>query len=167
MNGAERLFNKQSKIKGMLTLWIIFLLRKKPMNGYELVKEIESCTKYWKPTTGAIYPTLNKLKDEGLIKIEKTGDRDQKIYVLTDSGRSLAKQIMDNIAKRIRDVKPRRILNSLMWPDEPEEIREIFETLFITIFDFRNSLQKKYKNSAYMKKSKLKIMKIIKEFKVN
>jgi DNA-binding PadR family transcriptional regulator len=158
---------EHAKIKSMLSLWIIFLLRKKPMNGYELVKEIERCTKYWKPTTGAIYPALNKLKSEGLIIIEKTGDRDQKIYALTDSGRSMAKRITDNITKRIREAKHRRILDSLMWPDEPEEIREMFDALFIAVFDFRNSLQKRYNNTVHMKKTKEKVMKIIKELKVN
>jgi len=167
MNEIKGFFRKKSKIKGMLTSWIVFLLRKKPMNGYELMKEIESHTKCWKPTTGAIYPTLYKLKSMKLIKIEKIGNRDQKVYTLTNSGKSLAKQIMENVRKRIRDVKSRRILDSLMWPEEPEEIQEIFETLFITIFDFRSSLKNKYMNSVHMKKTKEKLIEIIKELKIN
>lgn len=161
----ERPFNKQSGIKGILSLWIIFLLRKKSMNGYELIKEIESNTKHWKPATGAIYPALCRLKKMGLITIERTGPRDQKIYTLTDSGKFLAKQIMKNMTKKIRDIRSRRILDSLVWPNEPEEIQKIFETLLIAIFDFRNSLKNKYKDPTYMKKAKTKIIKIIEELK--
>jgi len=166
IGSKEKIFKKQSGLRGMLSFWIIFLLRKRPMNGYELVKEIESNTKYWKPTTGAIYPTLYKLKAMGLIKVEKTGNRDQKVYTLTEPGMVLARQIIEKMSKKIRDLKSRRILDSLMWPDEPEDIQEIFETLFITIFDFRSSLKEKYRNSAAIKKTKEKLIKIIKELKV-
>ncbi|MEE8168312.1 MAG: hypothetical protein V3T58_05525, partial [Candidatus Hydrothermarchaeales archaeon] len=32
------------------------------------------------------YPFLMKLKENGLIKIDETGDRDKKVYVLTEKG---------------------------------------------------------------------------------
>ncbi|MBU5537181.1 MAG: PadR family transcriptional regulator [Candidatus Aenigmatarchaeota archaeon] len=166
MNSVERLLKRQFNIRGMLTFWIIFLLHKKPMNGYEIVKAIESSTVYWKPTAGAVYPALHRLKKMGFIKIEKTGKREQKVYSLTESGKLVIKQMKEHIAKRSRDSRIRRIMDSLIWPDEPEEIREMFDKLFISISDFRNSLKGKYKDYSSMKKAKMRLNKIIEELKV-
>ena len=163
----EKIFKGRTNPRGMLAIWIIFLLHKRSMNGYEIMKEIEGHTKYWKPATGAIYPTLNNLKEKGLIKMEKIGSRNQKVYSLTNSGKTLAKQIMDNNIKRFRDGKFRRVIDSFLWPDEPEEIREIFEILYINLFDYRNSLKSKYKNPSQMKSEKEQLKKIIREVKLN
>ncbi len=166
MDSMENFFKKQPNVRGMLTFWIIFLLRKKSMNGYEIMKEIESSTAYWKPTTGAIYPALYKLKRMGLIKIEEMGERKQKIYSLTDSGKLVVRQITENMIKRFRDSKFRRVTDSLIWTDEPDELRGYFDKLFISIFDFRSSLKGKYKNLTHMKKTKAKLNKVIKELKI-
>jgi len=165
MEPMEKLFKKRLNIRGMLTFWVIFLLHKKPMNGYEIMKEINTSTTCWKPTTGAVYPALYKLKKMGLIKVGKIGQRNQKIYSLTDSGRLVIKQMRENMVKRFRDPRFRRIADSLIWNEEPEEIREYFDKLLISIFDFRSSLKGKYRKLAYMEKAKAKLNKIIEELK--
>ena len=164
-NKMEKMFKTRQNPGGMLGMWIIFLLSKRSMNGYEIMKEIQSYTEFWKPATGAIYPTLFALREKGLVKIDKTGNRNQKIYSLTHSGKTMTKQIMDDKIRKFRDPKVRRIVDSFLWPEEPDDIREIFETLHINLFDFRSSLKRKYKNLSHMKKSKDKLNRVIKEIR--
>jgi DNA-binding PadR family transcriptional regulator len=59
------------------------------MHGYEMMQELGSRTGgVWRPSAGSIYPTLQMLEDEGLVKSEEVGDRRR--YSLTDAGRKEA-----------------------------------------------------------------------------
>jgi DNA-binding PadR family transcriptional regulator len=59
------------------------------MHGYEMMQELEARTDgVWRPSAGSIYPTLQMLEDEGLVKSEEIGDRRR--YSLTDAGREEA-----------------------------------------------------------------------------
>src|SRR3954469_8376153 len=55
-------------------------------NGYQLIQEIEPPTDgLWKPSPGSVYPALQQLEDEGLVRaVEFEGKR---AYELTDEGR--------------------------------------------------------------------------------
>src|ERR1700712_1463450 len=65
----------------------LLLLNEEPMHGYQLMQAIAERTDgAWRPSPGAIYPTLNQLQDEGLIGIESEGGR--KLASLTDAGRT-------------------------------------------------------------------------------
>ncbi len=66
-----------------LRIWVLGLLERSPKNGAELVDEIEMMTKgWWKPSPGSIYPLLENLVQEGLIKKKDDGR-----YELTQSAR--------------------------------------------------------------------------------
>lgn len=68
---------------------ILALLTERPMHGYEMMQELEGRTGgAWRPSAGSIYPTLQQLEDEGLVKSEEIGDRRR--YTLTDAGREEA-----------------------------------------------------------------------------
>ncbi|WP_228513904.1 PadR family transcriptional regulator [Frondihabitans sp. VKM Ac-2883] len=59
------------------------------MHGYQIIRAIEARSGgAWKPTPGAVYPTLQVLDDEGLVSAEQVGER--KVYSLTDTGRVAA-----------------------------------------------------------------------------
>jgi DNA-binding PadR family transcriptional regulator len=65
------------------------LLTERPMHGYEMMQELEGRTGgAWRPSAGSIYPTLQQLEDEGLVRSEEIGDRRR--YTLTDAGREEA-----------------------------------------------------------------------------
>jgi DNA-binding PadR family transcriptional regulator len=40
----------------------------------------------WKPSPGSVYPLLQQLEDEGLIRLQETPER--KVYELTEAGRT-------------------------------------------------------------------------------
>ncbi|HMD93638.1 MAG TPA: PadR family transcriptional regulator [Trebonia sp.] len=58
-------------------------------NGYQIIQEIAGRTEgIWRPSAGSVYPALQQLEDEGLIRPEGEGRR--RLYTLTDEGRAYA-----------------------------------------------------------------------------
>ncbi len=54
---------------GDMNYVILKLLEEKPMHGYEVMKALEEQTLgCYKPSPGTVYPTLQWLDDEGLVK---------------------------------------------------------------------------------------------------
>jgi len=64
---------------------VLHLLKRRPMSGIEVIKEIERMSLgTWRPSPGAIYPLLRGLEEDGLVThVEEKG---RKIYRLTDKG---------------------------------------------------------------------------------
>jgi DNA-binding PadR family transcriptional regulator len=59
------------------------------MHGYEIIQELaERSAGVWRPSPGSVYPTLQMLEDEGLIRGEETGGKRR--FTLTDTGRAEA-----------------------------------------------------------------------------
>lgn len=75
--------------KGDVRTAVLALLAEKPMHGYQIIQQIEERSNgSWKPSPGSVYPTLQLLADEGLIKAEESNGR--KTYSLTPEGREVA-----------------------------------------------------------------------------
>ena len=69
---------------------LLDMLARRPMYGYEVAKEIETCCAGWcKPTPGMIYPTIKNMVADGCIECteDTIGGRVRKISHLTDRGR--------------------------------------------------------------------------------
>src|ERR671937_22863 len=70
---------------------ILALLDDRSMHGYEMITELEERTGgRWRPSAGSIYPTLQLLEDEGLVKDEEVEGK--RVYSLTESGGEAAEQ---------------------------------------------------------------------------
>src|SRR5215208_1337165 len=64
---------------------ILILLTERPMHGYQIIQEIgERSGGLWTPSPGSVYPALQQLEDEGLVRIEQAEGR--KVVHLTDEG---------------------------------------------------------------------------------
>ncbi len=71
--------------RGDVRAAILALLAERPMHGYEMIKEIEERTEgAWTPSAGSIYPTLQMLEDEGLIRGEESDGKRR--FTLTETG---------------------------------------------------------------------------------
>jgi DNA-binding PadR family transcriptional regulator len=58
------------------------------MHGYEMIKELEERTQgAWTPSAGSIYPTLQMLEDEGLIRGEESDGKRR--FALTEAGQEV------------------------------------------------------------------------------
>jgi DNA-binding PadR family transcriptional regulator len=66
----------------------LLLLAEEPRNGYGIMQELEERSGgAWRPSAGSIYPALQLLEDEGLIRSEEVDGR--RLLHLTDAGRRL------------------------------------------------------------------------------
>lgn len=80
--GPRRRFFRQGEVR----LALLSLLEDEPAHGYELMKRLEERSGgMYTASAGTVYPVLQQLEDEGLVKIVTDGDK--KIYHLTEGGR--------------------------------------------------------------------------------
>ncbi len=74
--------------RGDIRTAALLLLNEEPRNGYQIMEEVqERSGGVWRPSPGSVYPALQQLEDEGLIRSEEVDGRKQ--FVLTDAGRTL------------------------------------------------------------------------------
>ncbi len=71
---------------------ILGIVEFRPMHGYEIKRVLgEGISTFWPVHLAAIYPSLRRLEDEGLVahRTEKSGEGrpDRKVYEITDAGR--------------------------------------------------------------------------------
>ncbi|HXF57034.1 MAG TPA: PadR family transcriptional regulator [Actinomycetota bacterium] len=66
---------------------ILFLLAERPMHGYQVIQELTARSGgAWQPSPGSVYPTLQQLEDEGLVR---SAERDgRRVFELTEAGRA-------------------------------------------------------------------------------
>ena len=54
-----------------LRMAIVTMLASSPKNGVELIDEIERMTQgWWRPSPGSVYPVLEQLTKDGMVKIQ-------------------------------------------------------------------------------------------------
>jgi DNA-binding PadR family transcriptional regulator len=74
------------------------LLEEEPRNGYGLMQEIERRSQgAWRPSPGSVYPALQQLEDEGLVRAEDAAGRRQ--FALTDEGRAHVEANREDLAE--------------------------------------------------------------------
>lgn len=75
--------------KGNVRGLLLAALLESPAHGYELMRRLEEqAGGRWRPSPGSVYPLLQLLEDEGLIRGSDGGGR--KVYELTQTGREQA-----------------------------------------------------------------------------
>lgn len=75
--------------KGLLPLYVLYILSLGPTNGNDISHKIGDRTNgRWIPSTGGIYPILKKLEKEKMVtgKWDDSDKKIQKIYTLTELG---------------------------------------------------------------------------------
>jgi DNA-binding PadR family transcriptional regulator len=96
---GERLFHgpwrESSFQKGDLKYVILGLIKDKPRHGYEIIRELEEQSHgMYKPSPGAVYPTLQMLEEMGYASAtERDG---KKIYAITEQGRQFLVERKDS-----------------------------------------------------------------------
>jgi DNA-binding PadR family transcriptional regulator len=72
--------------RGNVRAAILLLLAEEPRNGYQIMQELESRSDgAWRPSPGSVYPALQLLADEGLVRSESREGGN--VFELTDAGR--------------------------------------------------------------------------------
>jgi DNA-binding PadR family transcriptional regulator len=64
-------------------------LAEEPRNGYQIMQEVqERSDGVWRPSPGSVYPALQQLEDEGLIRSSEGGGGTGNVFELTDAGKA-------------------------------------------------------------------------------
>jgi DNA-binding PadR family transcriptional regulator len=73
--------------KGDVRAAALALLAEGPRNGYQIIQEIaERSRGIWRPSPGSVYPALQQLEDEDLVRAEEEAGR--RTYRLSEAGRA-------------------------------------------------------------------------------
>ncbi len=106
--------------KGLLPLYVLYVLNLGPTNGNDISHKIGKRTKgRWIPSTGGIYPILKKLEKEKMLsgQWDESKKQIQKIYTLTPLG-------VEELNKRKELLK-----------GKIEEALEVFKIVYKDLYD--------------------------------
>ena len=110
-------------MKSPLPFIILHTLNKKPLSGYLLIKEIQTTTKCWKPSTGSIYPLLIGMEQEGLLNSKN--QKRSTIYSLTEKGKQELRKLIPDKEKMITTFLHHfQIASSMLSKKDAESMRE-------------------------------------------
>ncbi|MGI5487061.1 PadR family transcriptional regulator [Microtetraspora malaysiensis] len=77
--------------RGGVRAALLALLAEGAANGYQMIEEIARRSGgVWRPSPGSVYPALQQLEDEGLVRGEESGG--SRVYQLTEAGREEARR---------------------------------------------------------------------------
>jgi DNA-binding PadR family transcriptional regulator len=110
LGGRRRRGRRVRFESGDMKYVILKLLKEKPMHGYEVMKALEEQTHgCYKPSPGTVYPTLQWLEDESLVKSDEVEGK--KVYSVTDAGlefleqnKSTVEDIFDRVEETIDSI---------------------------------------------------------------
>ena len=88
------------KINNMVKFYTLCLLANGPKHGYDLMKELEGKLGR-KISASNMYPFLDTLRKNRLIKFGKVGKRDKKVYHLTQDGKRFTNQMFSKFGDLI------------------------------------------------------------------
>ena len=98
------------KATNLVKVYTVLLLYKRPMHGYELIKELENCM-IKKISASHVYPFLKILQKNKLIKLKAAGTREKKQYQLTREGQKFAQQMINRFADVVeKSIAPKIIV---------------------------------------------------------
>lgn len=127
---------------GELRLTLLMLIGDQPRHGYELIKAIGEMTgDNYEPSPGAVYPTLQMLADEGVIKEAKPkkGDEAKKAFEITAAGKAELADREDEIAKIVHK------LTKMSGTEERNRAPELFRAMG----NLAGVLKNKYRHGGF------------------
>lgn len=87
----------QIKMTNLVKVYALLLLKKRPMHGYELIKELEAYM-LREISAAHVYPFLKMLQKNKLITLKELGKREKKQYKLTKAGNKFAQELINKFA---------------------------------------------------------------------
>jgi len=82
--------------RGDVRTAILLLLADEPMHGYQIMQRLEEKSGgAWRPSPGSVYPTLQLLEDQGIIKGEESEGR--RVFSLTEGGAEAAAALKERL----------------------------------------------------------------------
>src|SRR3954447_5405451 len=83
--------------RGDVRAAVLVLLDEQARNGYQLIQEIEQRSGgMWRPSPGSVYPALQQLEDEGLVRAQEVDGK--RSFRLTDEGTKYVEEHGERLA---------------------------------------------------------------------
>ena len=96
-SGEPRMMRGPRAKRGDVRAAALALLAQETMNGYQIIQEIgERSDGVWRPSPGSVYPALQQLEDEGLIRAQ-ADEGGRRSYHLTEEGRGYVEEHPDEV----------------------------------------------------------------------
>ena len=131
--------------KGDLKYVILGLIKDKPRYGYEVIRALEDLSfGFYKPSPGAVYPTLQMLEDMGYATCAEQDGK--KVYSITDEGRNFLED-RKGVTDEIRDQMKRH------W--NPKNIGDIAEVM-IEVGKLRKQIKGRFRQLDPEKVSRIR-----------
>ncbi|MBN2518719.1 MAG: PadR family transcriptional regulator [Candidatus Altiarchaeota archaeon] len=139
---VKEMFLEKFLERGDIRILILDSISEKPRHGYQIIMSIsERFNGFYKPSPGAVYPTLQALSEEGLAKCEANGIK--KVYNITPKGEKFLKQNRkraDEILTAFREIL---LGQNDQYMRGIEKLYDIWPQFAFTIFfNLRESLKK-------------------------
>ena len=97
--------HRGQRARGDVRSALLALLAEQPMHGYQMIQEISRRSGgSWKPSPGSVYPTLQQLEDEGLVRAQE--EQGRRIYRLTEEGQRVAADRATEFAELWKGIAP-------------------------------------------------------------
>lgn len=106
--------------KGLLPIYVLYILSLGATNGNDISRKIEERTGgMWLPSTGGIYPLLKRFEKENLVvgEWDDVKKKTQKIYTLTEAG--------------LKELKDKKALLKI----KVEEALEVFKIIYKDLYE--------------------------------
>src|SRR5262245_54262615 len=111
---------------GEVRLALLSLLVERPQHGYELMRSLEERSGgTYRASAGTIYPTLQQLEDEGLVRSESVEGK--RVYRVTDAGRAEVEREAEAVAEIWRRADDWGDWSDLFDPGATELVRPAME----------------------------------------
>jgi DNA-binding PadR family transcriptional regulator len=105
--------------RGDVRTAILLLLADEPMHGYQVMQAMSDRTGgAWRPSPGAVYPTIAQLEDEGLVTTRDEGGR--RLVTLTSDGQAYLEERSARLGDPFAD-----FADGPRGPDLREPLREL------------------------------------------
>lgn len=87
--GGARFGRGRKARRGDIRTAALLLLAEEPRNGYQIMQEVQERSEgAWRPSPGSVYPALQQLEDEGLIRSSEGGGGTGKVFELSEAGKA-------------------------------------------------------------------------------
>ncbi len=84
-HAGRRMHGAHKARRGDIRTAALLLLAEEPRNGYQIMQELETRSAgVWRPSPGSVYPTLQQLEDEALVRSDEIDGR--RVLRLTETG---------------------------------------------------------------------------------
>ncbi len=117
------------EVKGVLKYILLHILEIKPMHGYGIIQLIsKECGGLYTPSPGVIYPALQHMEKEGLIRHKKKDGK--KVYFITEKGKKLLEEHREEVERIVdKSARVKELIMNLNLKSLILAFTEVFKAL--------------------------------------